>query len=376
MMKIYARLAAAVLIACFSAGLSACNSFHEWPEGGRDDPTLIRTTLRLHVDFTPFAEGAGQAAESPPATINCAGRSTCLPMGKVPKAGGSPGRWVTSAGTPGGETTFEVPFDLHAGKYRVSVWGDYVRKGATADVYYNTADLSAVTVIFPYTGSTDARDAFSGCAEIDLTPYRDRYFAEVDADVTLQRACGKFRIRTNDLAELAARRRTLQESPGLRVRPASPDGIQTGGESKAGSDAAGIIPPVPVTVRVSYSSYFPCGYNVTTGYATGGDFRTDVAFTGAVSELGPTSAVLAFDYVFICTESTVVYADIEAYDAAGGLISRNTGIRVPLERGELTTVEGAFPDPKLRQRRYRGIDDRFDGEIVRNAAGLMLSLKV
>lgn len=64
MMKIYARLAAAVLIACFSAGLSACNSFHEWPEGGGDDPTLIRTTLRLHVDCTPFAEGAGQAAES------------------------------------------------------------------------------------------------------------------------------------------------------------------------------------------------------------------------------------------------------------------------------------------------------------------------
>ena len=81
MMKIYARLAAAVLIACFSAGLSACNSFHEWPEGGGDDPTLIRTTLRLHVDFTPFAEGAGQAAES------------CLPMGEVLKAGGSPGRW-------------------------------------------------------------------------------------------------------------------------------------------------------------------------------------------------------------------------------------------------------------------------------------------
>lgn len=92
MMKIYARLAAAVLIACFSAGLSACNSFHEWPEGGGDDPTLIRTTLRLHVDCTPFAEGAGRRP-NPPATINCAGRSTCLPMGEVPKAGGSPGRW-------------------------------------------------------------------------------------------------------------------------------------------------------------------------------------------------------------------------------------------------------------------------------------------
>ena len=181
--------------------------------------------------------------------------------------------------------------------------------------------------------------------------------------MTLQRTCGKFRIRTNDLAELAARRRTLQESPGPRVRPANPDGIRTGGESKAGSDAAGIIPPVPVTVLVSYSSYFPCGYNVTTGYATGGDFRTDVAFTGAVSELGATSAVLAFDYVFICTESTVVYADIEAYDAAGGLISRNTGIRVPLERGKLTTVEGAFLTQSYDNGDI-GIDDRFDGEIV------------
>ena len=160
MMKIYARLAAAVLIACFSAGLSACNSFHEWPEGGGDDPTLIRTTLRLHVDCTPFAEGAGQAAESS-GDYQLRWTVDLFADGEGSQSGRVAREVVTSAGTPGGETTFEVPFDLHAGKYRVCVWGDYVRKGATADVYYNTADLSAVTVIFPYTGSTDARDAFS-----------------------------------------------------------------------------------------------------------------------------------------------------------------------------------------------------------------------
>ena len=151
MMKIYARLAAAVLIACFSAGLSACNSFYEWPEGGGDDPTLIRTTLRLHVDCTPFAEGAGQAAESSGDyqlrwTVDLFADGGGSQSGRVAR------EVVTSAGTLGGETTFEVPFDLHAGKYRVCVWGDYVRKGATADVYYNTADLSAVTVIFPLYG--------------------------------------------------------------------------------------------------------------------------------------------------------------------------------------------------------------------------------
>lgn len=92
MMKIYARLAAAVLIACFSAGLSACNSFHEWPEGGGDDPTLIRTTLRLHVDCTPFAEGAGQAAESS-GDYQLRWTVDLFADGEVPKAGGSPGRW-------------------------------------------------------------------------------------------------------------------------------------------------------------------------------------------------------------------------------------------------------------------------------------------
>ena len=76
MMKIYARLAAAVLIACFSAGLSACNSFHSG---------CMSTLLRLRR--------VPGRRPNPPATINCAGRSTCLPMGKVPKAGGSPGRW-------------------------------------------------------------------------------------------------------------------------------------------------------------------------------------------------------------------------------------------------------------------------------------------
>ncbi len=360
-MRIYARFFAAALIACFSAGLSGCSSFHEWPEGGGDDPTLIRTMLRLHIDCTPIIEAA-RTAES---VEGCELRYTVdlFAEGSGSQSGRVAREVVTCGEAPGGETTFEVPFDLHAGKYRICVWADYVRKGEKCDLHYNTADLSAVTVIFPYTGSTDVRDAFSGCAEIDLSAYRDRYFAEVDADVALQRACGKFRIRTNDLAELAVRRRTLQESPGLRVRPANSDGIRTGGESKAGSDAAGIIPPVPVTVQVSYSSYFPCGYNVTTGYATGGDFRTDVAFTGAVSELGPTSAVLAHDYVFICTEATVVYADIEAYDIAGELISRNTGIRVPLERGKLTTVEGAFLTQSYDNGDI-GIDDRFDGEIV------------
>lgn len=62
-------------------------------------------------------------------------------------------------------TTFEVPFDLHAGKYRVCVWGDYVRKGATADVYYNTADLSAVTVIFPYTAAPMPEMPFRLCGD-------------------------------------------------------------------------------------------------------------------------------------------------------------------------------------------------------------------
>lgn len=91
MMKIYARLAAAVLIACFSAGLSACNSFHEWPEGGGDDPTLIRTTLRLHVDCTPFAEGAGQAAESSgDYQLRWDGRPVCR-WGRFPKREGRPG---------------------------------------------------------------------------------------------------------------------------------------------------------------------------------------------------------------------------------------------------------------------------------------------
>ena len=104
MMKIYARLAAAVLIACFSAGLSACNSFHEWPEGGGDDPTLIRTTLRLHVDFTPFAEGAGQAAESS-GDYQLRWTVDLFADGEGSQSGRVAREVVTSAGTPGGETT-------------------------------------------------------------------------------------------------------------------------------------------------------------------------------------------------------------------------------------------------------------------------------
>lgn len=116
-MRIYVRFFIAALIACFSAGVSGCSSFHEWPEGGGDDPTLIRTMLRLHIDCTPITEAA-RTAES---VEGCELRYTVdlFAEGSGSQSGRVAREVVTCGEAPGGETTFEVPFDLHAGKYRI-----------------------------------------------------------------------------------------------------------------------------------------------------------------------------------------------------------------------------------------------------------------
>lgn len=62
-----------------------------------------------------------------------------------------------------------VVFELDQKKYVVSVWMDYIETGTDKDFYYNTEDLSKISMITPESAADVHRDALASTQTIDLT---------------------------------------------------------------------------------------------------------------------------------------------------------------------------------------------------------------
>ena len=111
-----------------------------------------------------------------------------------------------------GHHTIRTSLTLHAARYQIVAWMDYVDNGSTADKYYNVNSLSSISVpeAGNYIGDEDHKDTYIAQQEIDLKNYRDRWNETVDATVTLQRPMAKIEFITTDidkfLDKLAARR--------------------------------------------------------------------------------------------------------------------------------------------------------------------------
>lgn len=62
-----------------------------------------------------------------------------------------------------------VVFELDQKKYVVSVWMDYIETGTDKDFYYNTENLSKISMITPESAADVHRDALASTQTIDLT---------------------------------------------------------------------------------------------------------------------------------------------------------------------------------------------------------------
>ena len=77
-----------------------------------------------------------------------------------------------------GETTVSIPLNmkLHARKYQLAVWADYVEKseGETYQTFYDATDMGFIQRAAPYKGNVKYYDAFYGNIPLDLSAYRDQ----------------------------------------------------------------------------------------------------------------------------------------------------------------------------------------------------------
>lgn len=316
----------------------------EFPENGGIDPTLVNVNLTLAID--PKIEPYEPSKRSKALAADLHDVRWIVEVFRDEIGGELVEQRVLSCEQAvDGHHTIRTSLALHAARYQIVAWMDYVDNGSTADKYYNVNSLSSISVpeAGNYIGDEDHKDTYVAQQEIDLKNYRDRWNETVDATVTLQRPMAKIEFITTDidkfLDNLAAQR------------------------MKTGSIAENLFTRNPdlstIQVQVEYAGYFPSGFNAYTNKPN--DARTDMSFGCFMRPLSDKEAHLAGDYIFVNGSESAVTVNLTLRDGEGNLLNRVEGINVPIVRGKLTVIRDEF-----LTRSYApgiGIDPGFDGEI-------------
>ena len=234
-----------------------------------------------------------------------------------------------------GKLTIGGNIKLPADKYRLLIWVDFVGKGKSGDLYYDTQDLRSVSIIRDggYVGYRTARDAFSACTSMDLTPYRGERFVRFPASVTVERPFAVYQIVTTDIEKY------LSYNPSLSY----------------GSIRPGIA-------NFSYLTLFPTGYNVRFGVPD--DFKPGIGYRFDIVETVPQSeAVVASDMVFVNGDDAAYDAAVEICTPDGTHINTAGNLRINLRRNKLTVLRGEYLTRETGGGGI-GIDPGFVDEII------------
>ena len=211
--------------------------------------------------------------------------------------------------TPQEDGTYLAELSLMPGAYDLRLWAD--RDGG----YYNTDDLSAVTVLtdsYVANGETDKKDAFYTTSALNVGE------EDTEQAVALTRPFARYRLIATD----AEAYHNLIDK----------------GEA---------LPPIEdLQVRVTYEGFFPTGFDVATGKPN------DALNTGIHYTSVPTLAEgydeaanrqVGADFVLTNGEESFVTVTIQMFDTlTGETIATVQHVNIPYRRGHLSTVTGHF----------------------------------
>lgn len=227
-----------------------------------------------------------------------------------------------------------VSMKLHARSYQLAVWSDYVSAAdPEADLYYNTESLvPLIPNRSTHVGNTEMKDAFAATTQVDLSAYRDQWNVQVPVSIELTRPVARYELIATDVASFLYR-------------------VQSG-----------VIEGTKFTARLKYDGYRPVGYNVLDDVLKHSLMYMQYQKSFSLPAEGTKELTLAFDYLFVPrdAEATEVPAELEIVDQNNVTVA-NTVLRIPLLRGQNTTLHGPFLTQKSTG--GVGIDPGYDGEI-------------
>ncbi len=324
-------------------GTSSCN-VHQWPD--ESTPAALKLDFVFATDLPPYLtvdyEGTKTAAEAAAAASGNSFRYTVkfypsLPDGTFSRAASED---YTLVLTKDDLTTldYSAVTYLPEGTWQVRCWADYVERGSTGDLFYNTADFSAIELAESYTAGTDRKDAFLGVAEVTLRRV-GTHQAPVTARLEMERPLAKFQFIATDFGALVTK--VMREKSSFDP-----------------SKAPGFTPS-DYYIRFYYTSFLPSVFNLFTNKPI--DSRSGVQFDSEFTPLSMDEVLMGFDYVLVNGHESSVSVQVALYDkSTNNLLSLSPPITVPLTRSKLTTVRGDFLT--LSTGGGIGVCPDFDGE--------------
>lgn len=217
---------------------------------------------------------------------------------------------LTSTATEGNYTlTAELPQD----EYDVTLWVDYTESDSDDDLWYDTDNLQAVTIIAPdqtYAAGSDTREVFYGTTTVAAVG------TSASVTVATERPQAKYTLVADDVE----RYRQLME--------ANPEKY---------------VPLDELSTQIIYEGYLPDGFNAVTGKpnSSAEGYRCTPATLPDVGE-ADTEVGIGSDYVFVNGSESAVTVTMLVTDKAGRTVSRVPGVMVQYKRNMLTTVRGDF----------------------------------
>lgn len=220
-----------------------------------------------------------------------------------------------------GETTVSIPLNmkLHARKYQLAVWADYVEKseGETYQTFYDATDMGFIQRAAPYKGNVKYYDAFYGNIPLDLSAYRDQWNVTVPVNIKMTRPMASYNLIATDVAKFL-KKVADKEITGKKF-----------------------------TMTVKYNYYLPTGFDALTGRLKNSlqyiEYNKTVDLATLQKEENKEEFNIGFDFLLINNESaSSIPVTIEITNESKTVVARYQNLKVPYERNKETTIRGYF----------------------------------
>ena len=317
-------LLAAVLLS------GAC--IYQYPDDGGTDPTLVEVRATIDIDNAYGTTAMPSAAKEYEVPLE---KGDVTDLGNVSATLGAPSsrtrRVIVDAYRRGERERVErhvftteadadannrivvpVTLRLRALDYTLVAWCDYPADGTTGDNLYNTTDLRAVTCTEPYPGGYPGRQCARGTVNIDLSGFRGEWGSSTTANIDMNTPLARWRLVATDV------RKFLDKTAADR----------TDGRT--------------YSVRLSYGFYLPAGVDAMTGMPANSLPGVTFSLPLSLPDNGSLEAEIGNDYLFAADAPSFASVTVEIVDDTGKVVSRLRGLKIPLERGKITTARGAF----------------------------------
>lgn len=352
------RSLAAMWIVCMTMVLTGC-WVHEFPDTPDTAPLWLH--LRFNTEMQQSYISLSRAcAPIQPTQMCTSGRMRYIVRlypqdASVRSASSAAYREYTVTRDIAGGYDADIRLDAPPGDYCVMVWADLAESGGNVGGFYDAADFSRITMLTPYAGSTDYRDAFRGEAAATVVTSTSEPLP-VEATVSMVRPLAKFEFVANDV-RLFMEQQTLAMAEKEKEKDkdnAAKDNTQKG--SSDGTTRAANLDDY--RVRIIYNGYVPVSYNIFSDMPN--DAIMGVECDGRIRRLSADEASLGFDYVLVNGHATEVTVQLAIYDKDGSLVSRTAPVNVPLRRSCHTIISGGLLTQKTTG--GVGVNPGYDGE--------------